>query len=267
MTLQVTGQVLANENVAPQHFLMEIKVPQIAKLAKPGQFVHVRVSDNLDPLLRRPISLYRIDREKGSIYLLYQVVGRGTELMSKYIPGQRVDLMGPLGNGFTLLPDIQTVTVIGGGIGVAPLFPMLAWLKEKGKKVTVIFGARNKEYLIGTELVRKMGLDIRTATDDGSAGHHGFVTDIFIEENIKLKPDYIYACGPEPMLAKVTEIAKNAGIAGEVSLEERMGCGVGACLSCVCKIKTVNDDGFKYKKVCQDGPVFNLQEVIFHGQG
>lgn len=266
MTLQVSGQVLANENIAPQHFLMEIEIPQIANRAKPGQFVHIRVSDNSDPLLRRPISLHRIDKEKGSVYLLYQVVGRGTELMSHFVPGQKVDLMGPLGNGFTL-PEAENVTVIGGGIGVAPLFPLLSLLIEAGKKITVIFGARNKDYLLGIELVREMGLDIHTATDDGSVGHHGFVTDIFSQENQKIKPDYVYACGPEPMLAKVTEIAKVAGIPGEVSLEERMGCGVGACLSCVCKIKTVNDNGFKYKKVCQDGPVFNLQEVIFHGQG
>lgn len=264
MSLQTVGKVLGNENIVPQHYLMVVEIPEIAAIAQAGQFVHVRVSDTLDPLLRRPISLHDIDAEKGTITLLYQVVGRGTELLSGFKTGQCVDIMGPLGKGFSIPVGVENVTIVGGGIGVAPLFPLLAKLKQDGKKIKVIFGARNRDALLGLDKVREMGLGTYIATDDGSAGYKGFVTDMLVHENGQLKPDYIYACGPEPMLARVVAIAKEAGIPGQVSMEERMGCGVGACLACVCKIKKDNADGFIHKKVCNEGPVFDLEEVIFH---
>ena len=263
MTLQMNCKVLDNSEISPQLYMMLLEAPELAAIAQPGQFVHVRVADTSDPLLRRPISLHGIDKQNGTITLLYQVVGRGTQLLAQWEKGREIDVMGPLGKGFILPEEVENITVVGGGIGAAPLFPLLSLLKQSGKKIKVIFGARNKEALIGLDKIREMGLDTYIATDDGSAGHKGFVTDILIQENKHLKPDYIYACGPEPMLAKVVEIALAAGIPGQVSLEERMGCGVGACLACVCKIKV--GDGFNYSKVCNEGPVYDLREVLFHG--
>lgn len=264
MSLHVNGQVISNEKIAPQYFLMQIEVPSIASVAKPGQFVHVRVSETLDPLLRRPISLHAIDADKGTITLLYQVVGRGTEMLSRFAKSQAIDLMGPLGNGFSVPKAAQNITIVGGGIGVAPLFPLLEQLSKEDKKIKVILGARNRSALLGLDKLKATGLEAYLATDDGSIGVKGFVTDILIEENKKLLPDYIFACGPELMLARVAEIAKATNIPGQVSLEERMGCGVGACLSCVCQIKSSEGNEIGHKKVCNDGPVFDLREVVFH---
>lgn len=218
----------------------------------------------MDPLLRRPISLNGIDYEKGTVSLLYQVVGRGTELLSGLQVGAEVDIMGPLGKGFDIPEGISRVLVIGGGIGAAPLFPLVQALKRYKIEQTVLLGARTKDYIVGSEQLASLGLKVDKATDDGSQGHRGFVTEL-AELYIKAaKPDYFYACGPNPMLKRLLEITSKYGIKGQVSLEERMGCGVGACLACVCKTAVGTMD-WDYQKVCVDGPVFDASEVIIDG--
>lgn len=268
------GEVVLNQKVGPEHYLMRIFVPDLAGEAKPGQFVHVRCNGVMDPLLRRPISLHGIDYKAGTVSLLYQVAGRGTQLLAQLNTGDEVDIMGPLGNGFAIPDKVGHVLVIGGGIGVAPLFPLVQALRHYKIEQTVILGARSAEYVIGVEQLTSLGLKVEVATDDGSLGYKGFVTDL-AEKQIKLsKPEYFFACGPNPMLRQLIKTAGKHGIAGQVSLEERMGCGVGACLACVCKItsdvmrRTSPDTteivkDFEYKKVCSDGPVFEASEVIF----
>lgn len=267
------GEVLINQKVGPEHYMMRVYAPQITRTAKPGQFVHVRCNSAMDPLLRRPISLHGIDYDKGTISLLYQVVGRGTRLMAEMPVGARIDLMGPLGKGFTVPDGIENVLVIGGGIGAAPLFPLVQALRHYKIGQVVLLGARSADYIIGTDQLATLDVKVESATDDGSLGHKGFVTDL-AEKHLKVaKPDYFYACGPNPMLKRLLEVTRKYGINGQVSLEERMGCGVGACLACVCK--TVASDqwpvasqcengavGWEYKKVCSDGPVFDASEVI-----
>lgn len=260
-------EIVCQEKVGPEHYLMRVYAPELTRLAKPGQFVHVRVSQAADPLLRRPISLHGIDYDQGTVSMLYQVAGQGTRLMSEMKAGEQIDLMGPLGRGFTVPDGIAKVLVIGGGIGVAPLFPLVQALKHYKVEQTVLLGARTADYVIGAGQLSALGVKVEMATDDGSLGHYGFVTDL-AEKHMKLaKPDYFYACGPNPMLKQLLKAADKYGLDGQVSLEERMGCGVGACLACVCKTKTGSDRpaDFEYKKVCHDGPVFEAREVIIDG--
>lgn len=282
------AEVTVNKKIGPEHFLMRVLVPELTREAKPGQFVHVRCSGEMDPLLRRPLSLHGIDYEHGTISLLYQVVGRGTRLLAEMPAGAEIDIMGPLGRGFTIPEKAQNVFVIGGGIGVAPLFPLVQAMKHYKIVQTILLGARSADWVIGTDQLASLGVKVEVATDDGSLGYKGFVTDL-VEKRIKLiKPDYFFACGPNPMLKALLEVTRKSGPDGQVSLEERMGCGVGACLACVCKAaasgqrpaaggeekvasgqwpvtsenqKIVKD--FEYKKVCSDGPVFAAGEVIF----
>lgn len=265
MSFAGIAEIVLQEKVGPEHYMMRVYAPQLTRLAKPGQFVHVRCNKAADPLLRRPISLHGIDYQYGTVSLLYQVVGQGTRLLAEMKTGDEIDIMGPLGRGFSVPDGIANVLVIGGGIGVAPLFPLVQALRHYQVKQTVLLGARTAGYVIGTEQLASLGIKVEVATDDGSLGHRGFVTDL-AEKYIKLaKPDYFYACGPDPMLKQLLKIAGAAGLDGQVSLEERMGCGVGACLACVCKTKTGEAEparDFEYKKVCTDGPVFGAGEVI-----
>ena len=278
MSFSGIGEVVINKKVGPEHFLMRVYVPELTKLAKPGQFVHVRCSSFMDPLLRRPISLHGIDYGRGTVSLLYQVLGRGTRLLAELAQGDEVDIMGPLGKGFSIPDGLRRVLLVGGGIGAAPLFPLIQNLKHYNIEQTVFLGARTAEFIIGRDQLVSLGIKTETATDDGSLGHKGFVTDLACELMQNERPDYFYACGPNPMLRKLVELALEYGIEGQVSLEEHMGCGVGACLACVCKTKgegkqPVNGkqpangylpeaDDFEYRKVCKDGPVFAASEVI-----
>lgn len=263
-------EIVRHEKIAPDHYLMRVLAPEIAKKAKPGQFVHVLPGSTMDPLLRRPISLHGIDPAKGTISLLYRVVGRGTRMMSEMPVGGAVDIMGPLGKGFDIPDKISRVLVVGGGIGAAPLMPLLQSLKRYNIGTTVLLGAATADYLLGVRQIEALGLGVEAATDDGTYGHKGFVTDLVSRRLAGQKPEYFYACGPNPMLGRLTKMMTGAGIPGQISLEERMGCGVGACLACVCKVKVAGaqpgsggSPDFDYKKVCADGPVFAASEVIF----
>ncbi|MDN5294142.1 MAG: dihydroorotate dehydrogenase electron transfer subunit [Eubacteriales bacterium] len=258
------GKVRAREERGCGYYWLEIESPAVAAAAVPGQFVHVRVGEkeSMDPLLRRPISLARIEREKGRIGLLYRVVGRGTKLLSSVCEGAELDLMGPLGRGFTLVEKGKRVAVIGGGIGAAPLFPLVAELVDRGAEVKFFLGAANHSHLQALQPEKMIrGGELVLATDDGSAGFAGRVTDLVRQEIGPFRPDFFYACGPVPMLRAVQQLMAELSVPGELSLEERMGCGVGACLACVCKVRTA-EAPFTYRKVCSDGPVFPAGEVL-----
>ncbi|MGI6686083.1 MAG: dihydroorotate dehydrogenase electron transfer subunit [Bacillota bacterium] len=259
------ARILSNESVGPDFYYMEIEAPEVAKEAVPGQFIHIKVNEGLDPLLRRPMSLHEIDREKGLIGILYQVRGKGTKILSKRKPDTEIDIMGPLGKGFTIdFPGGHGV-IVGGGIGIAPLYPLVKELKKLGKEVTVILGARFAKILLREENFISLGYPVLITTDDGSRGKKGTVAELLAEFVQKHKVDFIYACGREPMLKQVEDICQNSKIKGEISLEAYMGCGVGACLSCSCERKNLTDlTGKRYAKVCTDGPVFPLGEVKLH---
>ena len=261
-------KILSKEEVAPNIFLIKLSAPSVAQEALPGQFIHIKCSKDNYPLLRRPLSIHRIDKEKGEIFILFQVMGEGTKLLADRSIEDDLDIMGPIGNGFNIYPESKKIVIIGGGIGVAPLLALCEESIRQGKEVQVLIGALKKELVIGEESFKILGAKVDVATDDGSYQYKGLVTDL-LERIIKegWLADQIFACGPKPMLKKISEIALQANISYQVSMEERMACGIGACLGCVCKIKTKDKRGYKvkyeYKRVCVDGPVFRGSEVVW----
>jgi len=266
--LNIKVRILSRKEVAPNIYLMRLKAPEITQDALPGQFIHIKCSKDNYPLLRRPLSIHRIDKEKGEIFILFQVVGEGTKLLAQKVIGDDLDIMGPIGNGFNIYPESRKIMIVGGGIGVAPLLALCEESIRQGKEVRVLIGALKKELVIGEESFKILGAKVDVATDDGSYKYEGLVTDLF-ERTIKegWLADQIFACGPKSMLKKISEIALQANINYQVSMEERMACGVGACLGCVCKIKTKDKKEYKvkyeYKRVCVDGPVFGGSEVVW----
>lgn len=254
MPLSVKGMVISNQQVGRDLWEMEFSAPEIAQECKPGQFVHIRVGEDHDPLLRRPISLYDVDRVTGSITILYKIVGRGTQLLSRYQADQLIDVMGPLGKGFNLVQG-QRVVLVGGGVGIAPLLFLARELKAQGNEVIVLHGSGSSDEICSRDRFINLGAQFMAATMDGSTGFKGLVTDMMKNNLNPQTIDNIYTCGPGLMMAAVSQYAKQHGIAGEISLEEYMACGVGACLGCARKL---NDTDKAYVKVCKDGPVFPI---------
>jgi dihydroorotate dehydrogenase electron transfer subunit len=268
--LDIKVKILSRKEVAPNIYLMKLNAPEIAQEALPGQFIHIRCSKDSYPLLRRPLSIHRADKEKGEIFILFQVIGEGTKLLADRTIGDDLDIMGPIGNGFNIYPKSKKIMIVGGGIGVAPLLALCEESIRQGKEVRILIGALKKELVIGEENFRNLGAKVDVATDDGSYKYKGLVTDL-LERAIKegWLADQIFACGPKPMLRKIVEISLDNHIDCQVSLEERMACGIGACLGCVCKIKAKeknnnqNQIKYIYKRVCVDGPVFEGSEVVW----
>ena len=243
----VAEQICIAEGV----YSMWLQTDKIAAEAVPGQFVSV-YSNDASRLMPRPISICEIDKEKGMLRLVYRVVGKGTEEFSKMVPGDMVDIMGPLGNGFPL--GEKKALLIGGGIGVPP---MLELAKQLNCEKIAVAGYRNETFLMDDF---SKYCDIYAATEDGSTGSKGTVLDA-IREN-KLEADVIYACGPTPMLRALKAYAQENGIECWISMEEKMACGIGACLACVCQSTEVDHHSHVHnKRICKDGPVFRAEEV------
>lgn len=255
------GVILENNMLANDLFHLKINVPKIAEKCKPGQFVMIKVISGLEPLLRRPFSLHRFERETGIIEIIYQVVGKGTNILSQRKNGEELDILGPLGNGFSFRGE-KRIGVVGGGLGIAPLLAVAEQANNQGKEVVAFLGARTEKYLFAREDFKAVAQTIVT-TDDGSFGNKGPVSrplERFLEKNTL---DLILACGPIPMLRAIANIAEAKGIPAQLSLEQRMGCGVGACLGCAFPIKADTAEGYTYKRVCYEGPVFWAQDVLF----
>lgn len=250
MKTQEIAKVISNNKIAEGIYDLVISSPVIAKNAKAGQFVEV-YPDNGVNLLPRPISICEI--EGDTLRLVFQVVGAGTSLFAKLKAGDEIRVLGSCGNGYTLTEG--KAVLVGGGIGVPPLLETVKRLK--GEKI-VVLGFRSGSFLV--DEFKKYGAKVYIATDDGSVGFKGNVVQLLEAENIT--GDVIYSCGPKIMLKFLAEYAKKQNIACQVSMEERMACGIGACVGCVIKIKTT--EGWTYKKVCKDGPVFNSEEVVWN---
>ena len=250
------GTVLSQECIAPDIYSMWILTDQIAEEAVPGQFISVYSRDG-SRLLPRPISLCEIDREKKTLRIVYRVAGKGTAEFAGLKAGDTLEIMGPLGNGFPLdrCGEGKTAFLIGGGIGIPPMLELAKQLK--GEKLAVM-GYRDSRMFLKEELEQQTALYV--ATEDGSFGTKGNVLDAIMEHG--LQADVIYACGPTPMLRALKAYAGEHGIECWLSLEDRMACGVGACLACVCKSKEVDSHSHVHnKRVCKDGPVFLSTEV------
>ncbi len=260
---QAKAKVSSNKKVGKAHYRMKLEVSQIAKDPRPGQFVHIRCSSGYDPLLRRPFSIHKC--AQGRIDILYQVVGRGTAILSKKRKGDQLDLLGPLGKGFEIESTFSKIFIISGGMGVAPLYMVAQEITrlEQEKEVTALLGAKNKELILDKDDLESLGLRVMIATEDGSEGYQGLVSDLF-ERLISSQTSSslaVYSCGPVSMLRKIAELSSHQGFFCQVSLEQRMGCGMGACLGCVIK----GTSG--YLRICKEGPVFDAEEILWDDPG
>lgn len=250
--VKIEAVVKSQEMLADGVYSMVLSAPEIAGQAKAGQFVSVYTKDS-SRLLPRPISLCGIDKEKGELRLVYRVAGAGTEEFSRYEAGEKVQVMGPLGNGFPL-KEKKTI-LIGGGIGIPP---MLGLMKALDCERTAVLGYRDSQLFLKDEF-EAFG-PVYVATEDGSAGTKGNVLDAIRANGVE--GAVIYACGPTPMLRAIKAYAAENGIECYISLEERMACGIGACLACVCQSKEVDHHSNVHnKRICKDGPVFAAEEV------
>lgn len=247
--------IVKKEQLNKTTFSFTVASKTAVQSMKPGQFANILVQGKT---LRRPISICGFSRDKGLIRFVFEIRGEGTAIMSQMREGQSMDILAPLGNGFTIDPQEKAVFV-GGGIGVPPLLGASA---PYGANATVLLGFRSKDAVILADEFKANRAAVRIATDDGSLGHHGFVTQLLAQRLDESPCDAIYACGPKPMLRLTAAEAEKRGVRCMVSLEERMGCGVGACLVCACKTKSA-DGGEKYLHVCKNGPVFDSREVIW----
>lgn len=274
---KVKCRVISNREIAPNIYNMIIGVDDMADSVKPGQFVNLYVKGGVH-LLPRPISVCGVNRKQKTIRVVYAVVGEGTKILTTRQKRDSIEVLGPLGNGFNINVEAQHILLVGGGVGTPPLLETAKKLKEKkgtAVKLTIVLGFKNDVYL--ADEFKAYG-DVHIATDSGSKGFKGNVIQMMeseMKETIK-NIDYVYACGPTPMLKGLFDFNNKYGLKGEFSLEERMGCGFGACVGCVVPIRrvlneesmkitkeTMTDIDYDYKKVCQDGPVFNYLEVIF----
>ena len=270
MSLQTSGIVIENRRIKPLYFLLEIHCPPIAAKIRPGQFVMLKVSDNHHPFLRRPFSVYRSfpnhhseKKKRGRLFILYKKVGKGTQKMTEFEEGQRVDMIGPLGNGFTLppFPSSTNIILVGGGVGIVSLYFLAEVLACK--KLFVFIGGKTRNDILCYADFKKLNSNIFTATEDGSLGFRGTVIDLFLSQRNKFKrneTNHLYACGPVGMLKELTRAIRFEQFVSQASLESRMGCGFGACWGCVVK---TSDPRTPYQRVCKEGPVFNLKDIVW----
>lgn len=243
-------EVLSLEQLNERNVLLKLHCPIDGEILA-GQFVEVRIDNQKDVFLRRPISVHYYSEESHELWLLVQLVGKGTRAISMLEKGTKINLVLPLGNGFSLPEKPQKTLLVGGGVGVAPLLYLGKKLKEKGNEVTFLLGARTSSDLMQIACFEEFG-KVYITTEDGSVGEQGFVTQHSVWQN---SFDKIFSCGPTPMMKAVAKLAQEKEIDCEVSLENTMACGLGACLCCVTDTK----EG--HKCVCTDGPVFNIKEL------
>jgi len=281
MVVSVVEQV----RLARDTYRLRLEAPDLARDVVPGQFFMIRSPGITNPLLGRPFALYDtwLDREgnPAGIDVAYLVVGKMTGLMATWTPGERVEVWGPLGNGFPLV-QASRLLLVAGGIGNTP-FPAVArealGLRRYGGRaiagplspgrITFCYGVRSNEYFSGLEDFASLGVDIRLATDDGSRGHKGFVTDIVRKMTAEMSKErtvsdttHVYCCGPEPMMHAVAKLAARHGIPCWLSLETPMACGFGACFSCVTRVRQP-DGGWDYRRTCVEGPIFPAEQLAW----
>ncbi len=247
---------------------MRMACPAIAQNAVPGQFVNIKVNNELDPFLRKPFSVCRRSESEGWIEVLWKIVGRGTEVMSGYQPGQVVNIVGPLGQGYSLPPDLQTALLVGGGLGVAPLPFLCEEALKLRKSVEVFLGAGTEKELSMVDTFRALGVEVYVSTEDGSVGNRGLVTEMLLERMSRMtsfESVRLYSCGPNPFLQAMMNISEEQGIVGEVAIETIMGCGFGICVGCPVRVRDSTAGEGVFKLTCIDGPVFEATEILLDG--
>jgi dihydroorotate dehydrogenase electron transfer subunit len=256
--VEQTCKIVSNARDTDLYFRLVLRAPQIAPRVQPGQFVHVRILPLKHALLRRPFSVFQTDGDTLSI--LYKAVGQGTETLSRMASGEEVSVIGPLGHGFTVpAPGAETPLLVAGGYGMAALYLLAARSPQKG---IVFVGGRRRVDILCEEEFRGLGWEVRVATEDGSRGEQGLVTQPLLAELQRSSAGRkLFACGPTPMLKAVGRLAAQFHLPAELSLDEHMCCGIGVCLTCVVPIKTA--EGWEYQRSCTEGPVFDARQVAW----
>lgn len=251
-------QLMSNRRLTQTLYDMELHAPRIARRIQPGQFVHLKIPGMDGHILRRPFSVRECEREAGLVRILYQVVGKGSAHMTTLAPGCQVDVMGPMGNGWELPSKADRVLFVLGGVGAAPLFMFGQEVVKAGAQLDVCMGAQTEAALVlKPHYEALLGQEPYCATDDGSYGHAGFVTALAQKLVDAYDYDLVCCCGPEPLMRIVAAMAQEADVPCQVSMEKRMACGIGACLSCV--VETTSGKA----RSCVDGPVFDARKVVW----
>ena len=251
--------LISNERMHGQYFRAVFDAPEIAPASNPGQFVHIRIDNRLDQMLRRPFSIH--NARDGKLTIVYKVVGKGTQAFSELPAGTVCDILGPCGKGFTAPADDVIPVAVCGGYGAAATFMLTRQSKNGG---VLLLGARNEKDILLTEEYAQAGFQVKVATDDGSMGTKGRVTDLFPEllEEYRGRKLFFYGCGPHPMLMALARLLREKGLDGELSVDHIMCCGVGACFGCVVKVNDHAHPGeWMYARSCADGPVFKLADI------
>ena len=261
-TYDTRTTILSNEEVAEAHYLLRCECAEIAQHARPGQFVHVMISQDTGMLLRRPFTIYTVERHE--ITMLYQIIGDGTKQLSQMPEGAPLQILGPLGNTFNLATKPEPAILVGGGAGIASLMLLAVALRANDTQTFGLVGAQHRARLLSVSDLESIGIGVHIATDDGSIGHHGYVTEILTDllRETKWHRPTIYACGPHGMLAVVTKIATDFEVPAQIAMENRMGCAMGVCLGCVCPVR-VAPNRVEYQRVCTEGPVFNATDIAW----
>jgi dihydroorotate dehydrogenase electron transfer subunit len=264
------GEILKNEEIQPQYFLMKVALPVAFGEPMPGQFVMIRIVGIAEPFLGRPISIYSFRRKKSfyEIELLYRVVGKGTQILAGLISRSQVEIHGPLGGSYKVFPEKEKIVFIAGGIGVAPLSLLAQHLCKNvciaPACMSFYLGAQTAKEIVGLDKLTGLCNNMQICTDDGTLGRKALVTSAFQKDIKKYDPasTAVYACGPKGMMRALAGILGKSNFNCQVSLEERMACGTGACMGCAVAIKDKTGNA-AYRRVCSDGPVFNLEDVIW----
>lgn len=283
--IQTRAKIVSSEQLTGNSWRMVLDSSQIASEVKPGQFIHVKIGGAGGPIFRRPLSVFKfvkLNEDALGIEIIYKVVGLGTGFMAGLREGDTVDIIGPLGHGFELNRNKPVQVLVAGGTGAACLFLLAEEISKTGLQLKILLGADTKASVILEKEYATLKGEVMVSTDDGSYGYHGFVTEMLdkaLDEG-KISSDcMVYSSGPEPMLKALVPVCQKYHIPAQVSMERHMMCGIGACLACVCKvdpnhvtkyrdlksshIQFVSNKEFGYALVCKDGPVFNINEVIF----
>ena len=259
--LEQTVQIVSQERDAESYFRLMLRAPAIAPLIQPGQFAHVRILPLKDALLRRPFSIFQVAGDTFSI--LYKTVGKGTEVLSRMRVGEELSVIAPLGHGFTVPPagGVKPL-LVAGGYGMAAMFLLAQRSPQKG---IVFVGGRRRVDILCEKDFAALGWEVRVATEDGSQGEKGFVTQPLLTEIGNRKPETknykLFACGPTGMLKAVGKLAEDFNLPCELSMDEPMCCGVGTCLTCVIKVKA--GDGWEYQRTCTEGPVYDSRQIVW----
>lgn len=262
--------VISLEEVARGIFLMRLRAPEIAATAQPGQFVNIHVqaqsAGQISPLLRRPFSVCQVDRDADSIAVIWKIVGRGTRILASHRPGTILSVLGPLGNGYRLPQNASRIALVAGGLGIAPMPLLAVFLQQRGFAFDALLGARTRAELWGEKELSANGGRVMCSTDDGSAGHHGFVTDLLRDWLQRSEPGaarHVFACGPMPMLQRIAEICQRANVVAQVAIETIMGCGFGICMGCNTEPAEGVQKFGRYLLACMDGPVFESHKIRY----